>query len=88
MAFAGVVYGLLTLTYNYRSVWLFVGNAQRLTIDLFIVLLLLPFAAGPNRPAMPRALKLLWAASAIFLLFAAQEAPDVRMAFLGKFVQF
>jgi hypothetical protein len=81
IAMAGLVYALLAITFNYRSVWLDIGNAQRLTIDLFLSLAL---ASASIRSHESRRLWLalagFWVACAVYLLFGTYNVPETQRA--------
>ncbi len=81
VALAGLVYAALAMTFNYRSVWLDIGNAQRLTIDLFLSLALA--WASLRRHEAPRLWLVLagfWIASAVYLLFGTYNVPETQRA--------
>ena len=80
VAAAALFYGLLTIMFNYEAVWLHVGNAQRLTIDLFVALALVTVQPWRNQRVWPKLTALFWSATAIYVLFGTYEATDIRSA--------
>lgn len=80
VAAAALFYGLLTITFNYESVWLHVGNAQRLTIDLFVALALVTVQPWGGQRVWPRLMALFWCATAVYVLFGTYEATEIRSA--------
>jgi hypothetical protein len=82
MTAAALSYGLLAITFNYEAVWVYIANAQRLTIDLFSALaIVLLQPAGQRR--LPRTFALFWLASALYLLFGMSESADIRRVLFG-----
>jgi len=80
VAAAALFYGVLTITFNYEGVWLHVGNAHRLTIDLFVALALVTVQPWRGQRIWPKSMALFWCATAAYLLFASYEAPAIRAA--------
>lgn len=79
-AAAALFYGLLALTFNYESVWLHVGNAQRLTIDLFVALALVTVQPWRGQRVWPGWMGLFWCATAVYVFFWTYEATEIRSA--------
>jgi hypothetical protein len=82
LAISAVCYGLLTITFNYESVWLHVGNAQRLTIDLFVALILV-FLQPMGRRVLVGPFVLFWALTAWYLCYGTYDAAFVRFNLFG-----
>jgi hypothetical protein len=85
MTAAAAFYGLLVITFNYEAVWLNIGNAQRLSVDLFIALALscvLVRTASGGR-LLPRVFAVFWGATALYVLYGTYEATDIRSAVIG-----
>jgi hypothetical protein len=82
LAVAAVFYGLLTITFNYQSVWLHIGNAQRLTIDLFVALLLI-FLQPVGRRVLVGPFIVFWALTAWYLCYGTYDAAFVRFNLFG-----
>jgi len=85
LALAGVLYGLIALSFNYRMVWVHVGNAERITYELFVALILCSLSIRSYSQTLQRALVLFWCASAWFVFYGAPNAASIRGAF--QFVQ-
>jgi hypothetical protein len=77
LAMSAVCYGLLTITFNYESVWLHIGNAHRLTIDLFVALALV-FLQPIGRRVLVRPLVIFWAVTAWYVCYGTYEAAFIR----------
>jgi hypothetical protein len=86
-AAAALFYGLLTITFNYESVWLHVGNAQRLTIDLFVALALVTVQPWGGRRVWPLLMGLFWLATALYVTFGTYEAAEIRSAAIRLLTQ-
>jgi hypothetical protein len=82
LAVSAVCYGLLTITFNYESVWLHIGNAQRLTIDLFVALALV-FLQPAGRRVLVRPFVLFWAVTALYVCYGTYEAAFIRDHLFG-----
>lgn len=84
MTAAAMFYGLLTITFNYEAVWLNIGNAQRLSIDLFssLALAFVVTSTGGYR-LLPRAFAVFWVATLFYMLYGTFEAQDVRRVMVG-----
>lgn len=84
MTAAAAFYGLLTITFNYHAVWLNIGNAQRLSIDLFTALAL-AFVLTKTAKGwlLPRTFAIFWTLTVLYVLYGTYEAHDIRRAMLG-----
>ncbi len=78
IALAGLFYAVLTVTFNYEGVWLYLGNAHRLTTDLFVALALVFLQAPRARHPWPWVFALFWVASAWYVFFGTFDARDVQ----------
>ena len=78
LAVALIVYALISLSYTYPQVWGHVGNGQRVSYELFVVLALA--SLGMHR--FPRHLKagvaICWAGAVVFILYGAHDAFAIR----------
>ena len=81
---AALFYGLLTITFNYEAVWLSIGNAQRLSIDLFTSLAL-AFVLTKTAKGwlLPRTFAVFWSLTLLYMLYGTFNAVDVRGAMLS-----
>ena len=82
VAAAAAFYALLTVTFNYESVWLAVGNAQRLTIDLFLALALV-FLQPAGQRVLTRPFAVFWCASAWYVFYGTYDATFFRESLLA-----
>ncbi len=73
---AAGLYGVLTISYNYDGVWLHMSQAQRLTVDLFVILTLV-FLQSPSKK-LRSAFVLFWIAAAWHVFFGTLDAADAR----------
>jgi hypothetical protein len=78
LAVAAVAYGLLAISLTYDSIWVHVGNGQRGTYELFIVLAML--SAGTARRPFRVAVATFWLATTMYTFFGAFDAQYVRDA--------
>jgi hypothetical protein len=78
MAAAALLYALLTITFNYQAVWTHVGNADRLTIDLFVALAIVTLESARDRGRLPAPWAVFWSATACYVFFGAYEAGVLR----------
>jgi uncharacterized membrane protein len=80
---AAALYGLLALSFDYDSVWLFTGNSERGSYEVFVFLLATFVSIGP----MPQRTRLLTqgflVCALLYLWFASSDAPLVRYAMLS-----
>ena len=77
---AAGLYAVLTISYNYDGVWLHMSQAQRLTIDLFVVLAL-AFLQSSSK-TLRLAFVLFWLAAAWHVFFGTLDAADARASLL------
>ncbi len=79
LTLANLFYASIALSFNYGAVWLHIGNAERITYELFILL-----AVGSIALARARGLRWavygFWAASAIYVFFVTYNAGLIRSA--------
>jgi hypothetical protein len=77
-----VVYGVMAVSLNYNMIWVHVGNAQRGTYELFVLLLLTATTMG-KMPAWGRwSTGIFWTAAAAYVLFGGLEAEALRLVLL------
>ena len=81
MTAAALFYAWLAITFSYGAVWLYLGNAERLTIDLFAALALVSLDPQVRARIGPRSLIAFWSAAALYVLFGMQESVDIRRMF-------
>ena len=79
---AAAIYATLAVSLSYDAIWAYVGNGQRGTYEMFLMLALLSIRADDG-PRVPRlALKAFWLATAAYVCFGAFDAEYVREAVL------
>ncbi|MDE3157094.1 MAG: hypothetical protein KGN76_18505 [Acidobacteriota bacterium] len=83
LTFAAVVYGLVAVSLNYQAVWVYIGNAERTTFELFVLLALVTVAIKGHSRAFRRAAMVFWAVTAAYLLFAGADALHIRHTVLS-----
>jgi hypothetical protein len=78
LSIAALAYAVAALSLNYRRSWVDVGNSERVTYELFVVLAVL--AVGiPNCPRLLRiALIGFWCATGAYTLYGAYDAEVIR----------
>ena len=85
IAVVALLYAVLTITFNYDAVWMHVGNADRLTIDLFVALAVVTLESARDRTRLSAALAVFWAATACYVFFGAYEAAVLRHSIQSLF---
>jgi hypothetical protein len=79
---AAVVYGLIAVALDYQMIWVHVGNAQRGTYELFVLLALSAVTVRVLPSWLRWSQRLFWVASAAYVFFGAAEAEALRAALL------
>jgi hypothetical protein len=78
-AAAAVGYGAMALSFDFNYVWLSVMNAQRITFELFICLLLATFELRSRGRRAPWWLAAtFWGATALYVFWGTFDAPFIR----------
>lgn len=82
MTIAAACYAGLIITYNFHGVWAHVANAERLTVDLFVALLIV--GLQPTRATRPwsHIWPWFWLAAAAYVFLGTFEAASYRQALL------
>jgi hypothetical protein len=80
LAVAGLVYAAMTVSLNYRSIWISVLGAQRLTIELFLVLALVCLSLPRDSRGLVWAFRTFWTAAALYVFFGTYNALDTLAA--------
>jgi hypothetical protein len=75
---AAAGYALLVIVFNYKSVWLSVANAERLSVDLFVAIALVSVQPLRATTVLPRTIRLFWAASACHVFALTFDASVIR----------
>jgi hypothetical protein len=87
-AFGALAYALMTITFNYRGIWIHPANAQRVTIDLFVILALLFLQTPRDRPLARRAFTVFWGLSALYVFVGTFEASFIQRSMFHWFWPF
>jgi hypothetical protein len=83
LGMAALLYAGMAITLQYASVWVHVGNAQRVTYEMFVALALLTVGIGRYSPMLRASLWTFWSAAVVYVLFGAHDAWYVREAMLA-----
>jgi hypothetical protein len=81
-ALAAVAYGTVAMLLNYQSIWVHVGNGQRGTFELFVMLALTSVGLKDANRGLRMARMSFWVLAAGYVLFGSFEAPWLRQALL------
>jgi hypothetical protein len=79
---AAMLYGLVAVSLNYSSIWVHVGNGQRGTYELFIMLALSAVSCRSLPKLIRISLLVFWSVSAVYVTFLAFDAAFIRYALL------
>jgi hypothetical protein len=77
-AIAGVVYGLVAVSLNYQMIWVHVGNGQRGTYELFLMLALCTVAIRQFTRPLQATVALFWCCSAVYVFALSYDAAYIR----------
>lgn len=77
---AALMYALIAICLNYAAVWLFVGNAQRVTYELFLALALSSLAIREYSGPLRGGLIAFWSCSIVYVFFLTFDASYIRSA--------
>lgn len=83
LALAGVVYGILAISLPYAGVWGHVGNAQRATYELFVILALMSVDLSKYTIGVQRGIAAFWVGTGLFVFVGAFDADSIREAVFG-----
>lgn len=75
---AAAIFGVMTICFNLKNVWVGTGNAERLTCDLFFCLALATPEFMSRSPAWKTTLVAFWSCVAAYLLFGTLDANFTR----------
>ena len=79
---AAVIYSLLAVSLNYDRVWVHVGNAQRVSYEMFVVLAIITVSV-PATGLLRRAVWGFWAFAAVFVFYGAYDAQNAQNVLLN-----
>jgi len=75
-----VGYGLMALSLTFPNVWGHIGNAQRTSYEVFILLALAAVITPSLSPRSRRLILLCWIVSAVYILYGAYDGLNTREA--------
>ena len=78
LSVAALLYGILAICLNFEFIWVHVGNAQRGTYELFVMLALSSAGSREYPCWLKNALRVFWGASAAYIFFAGFDALFIR----------
>jgi hypothetical protein len=83
LSVATLVYAAIAISLNYASIWVSVGNGQRGTFEVFVLLALSTIGQPRSRP-LSGAMVAFWSLTAAYVLFWSPDASFIRgTLFLG-----
>ena len=77
-ALAGVLYTASALTLRYDMVWLHVGNAERTTYEVFLMLVVAALHIRSYPRWLRRSLVVFWIAAGVYVLWGGYDSPHIR----------
>ncbi|HEV3057857.1 MAG TPA: hypothetical protein VGY48_06395 [Vicinamibacterales bacterium] len=77
---AALIYAIMAICLNYAAVWLHVGNGQRVTYELFLMLALSCIAIRTYPKSLQRGLIAFWSCSIAYVFFLTFDAAYIRAA--------
>jgi hypothetical protein len=80
---AAVLYSAVALSLSHATVWVHIGNAERVTYEMFVMLAILSVSVPADAQAVRRAVLMFWAGAAAYVFFASPAAGAAREAVLG-----
>jgi hypothetical protein len=75
---AAVLYGILAICLNFKYIWVHVGNGQRGTYELFVMLALSSVAVRGYPPRLRIGVWAFWGAAAAYVFLAGLDASYIR----------
>ncbi len=79
---AFVMYALMALSFTHPNVWGHVGNGQRVSYEMFLMLALASLGARQYSRPRRAAVALCWGGAALFILYGAHDALSIREALM------
>jgi hypothetical protein len=77
-----LAYALMAVSFTYPTVWGHVGNGQRASYEAFVMLALASVGASRYPKPLRIAIGVCWAGAALYVLFGAHDAYEVRKVLL------
>lgn len=75
---AAAVYGGIAVCLNFDAIWVHVGNGQRGTYEVFLMLMLCTLAIHEYQPRVRQAIVLFWVLAATYVFFLSFDASYIR----------
>jgi len=82
---AAVVYAVIAISLDFPAIWVHVGNAQRGTYELFVMLALSSVTIRTYARSIRVGLIAFWTAAALYVFFFAFDAGYIRSVFAFPF---
>jgi len=79
---AATIYGLMAISLSLEAVWIHVGNAERTTFELFVMLAVATTAVRSYSPQIRRLVVMFWLIVGAYTFFGTWDAQYVRDAVL------
>jgi hypothetical protein len=79
---ASLAYALMAVSFTYPTVWGHVGKGQRASYEAFVMLALASVGASRYPKPLRIAIGVCWAGAALYVLFGAHDAYEVRKVLL------
>jgi hypothetical protein len=77
---AALIYAILAICLNYAAVWIYLGNGQRVTYELFLALALSALSIRAYSRPLRTGLIAFWSCSLAYVFFLAFDASYIRAA--------
>ena len=81
-AIAAFVYALIAISFTYGNVWIHVGNAQRASYELFVIMAIVYVTTPADARWLRLAFGAFWISTAVYAWFLAYDADSIRRAML------
>ena len=82
---AAAIYAVMAICLSYAKVWLFVGNTERVTYELFLMLALSCLTIRAYSKPLQRGLIAFWSCSVVYVFFLTFDAAYIRSALAVPF---
>jgi hypothetical protein len=83
LTLAAVFYGLIAISLNYEAIWVHVGNGQRGTFEVFLLLALSSMTIVRVSRAMRIGVLVFWASSLWYVFYGSFDAGLIRTALMS-----
>jgi hypothetical protein len=82
---AAAIYAVMAICLSSAKVWLFVGNTERVTYELFLMLALSSLTIRAYSKPLQRGLIAFWSCSVMYVFFLTFDAAYIRSALAVPF---